>query len=84
VDSSKAGEMIAQQLEAIEKEYGESAEHDIGVVITIIEVRGPGTSELRVRHNLGGQPYRLVGYMRVAEEQALAGFRGGGEPPEGG
>ena len=52
--------------------------YSLGVVITIVEVTGTNSSELRIRHNLGGQPYRLVGYMRVAEEQALAGFRSGG------
>jgi hypothetical protein len=84
MDSSKAGQVIAEQMEAIEREYGDSDEHDIGVVITIVEVTGTNSSELRIRHNLGGQPYRLVGYMRVAEEQALAGFRsGGGRAPNG-
>jgi hypothetical protein len=75
MDSSKAGRVIAEQLEAIEQEYGDSDEHDIGVVITIIEITGPDGSELRVGHNLEDQPYRLVGLMRGAEERLLAMFR---------
>jgi len=80
MDASKAGRVIAEQLEAIEAEYGGSEEHEIGAVITILEITGPESSQLRLRHNLGGQPYRLLGYLRVAEEQALGPFRGrGGE-----
>ena len=79
MDPSRAGKVIAEQLEAIEADYGDSDEHDIGAVITIVEVTSEAGSELRVRHNLDGQPYRLVGFMRVAEEYALASFRA----PEG-
>ena len=79
MDASKAGRVIAEQLEAIEEEYADSEEHEIGTVITIVEVTGPNTSELRLRHNLAGQPYRLVGYLRVAEEQAMTPFRSRGE-----
>jgi hypothetical protein len=77
MDASKAGRVIAEQLEAIEEDYGHSDEHEIGAVITIVEVTGPTGSELRIRHNLENQPYRLVGFMRVAEEYALAAFRAG-------
>ena len=77
MDASKAGKVIAEQLEAIEKDYGDSAEHDIGAVITIVEVTGPDSSEVRIRSNLGGQPYRLLGFLRVAEEQAISQFRPG-------
>jgi hypothetical protein len=75
MDSSKAGKVIAEQLDAIEKDYGDSDEHDIGTVITIVEITGPDSSEVRVRSNLDGQPYRLLGFLRVAEEQAIAPFR---------
>ncbi len=77
MDSAIVGQLVAEQMEAIERDYGDSAEHDIGAVITIIEVRSPTSSDLRVRHNLGEAPYRLVGYMRVAEERVLSLFRGG-------
>ena len=76
MDASKAGKVIAEQLEAIERDYGDSDAHDIGAVITIVEVTGPDSSEVRIRSNLGGQPYRLLGYIRVAEEQAISQFRG--------
>jgi len=75
MDSSKAGQVIAEQLEAIEHDYGDSEEHEIGTVITIVEVIGPDKSELRIRHNLEGQPYRLLGFLRVAEDYALGPFR---------
>jgi hypothetical protein len=78
MDSSKAGKIVAEQLEAIEDDYGDSEEHDIGVVITIVEITGAdGSSELRIRNNLEDQPYRLVGYLRVAEEQVLSPWRSG-------
>jgi hypothetical protein len=76
MDSSVAGQVIAEQLEAIERDYAGSDDHQIGAVITIVEVTGPNSSELRVRSNLGGQPYRLLGFLRVAEEQAISQFRG--------
>jgi hypothetical protein len=82
MDSSVAGTVIAEQLAAIENEYGDVEDAEIGTVITIVEVRSSRGSDLRVRHNLGGQPYRLIGFMRVAEEITLSDFRGGQEPAE--
>jgi len=82
VDSSIAGKVVAEQLSAIEEEYSAVEDAEIGTVITIVEVRSPKGSDLRLRHNLGGQPYRLVGFMRVAEEIALRDFGGGQEPGE--
>lgn len=83
MDSAIVGQLVAEQMEAIERDYGASTDHEIGAVITIVEVRSPTSSDLRVRHNLGGAPYGLVGYMRVAEERVMAMFRNAGaEPPE--
>ena len=82
MDSSKAGKLIAEQMEEIENQYGDSDEHEIGTVITIVEVRSENGSELRIRHNLLGQPYRLVGYLRVAEDNALNAFRSSGQTDE--
>ncbi len=77
MDSSIAGKVIAEQLSAIEEQYGDVEDAEIGTVITIVEVRSPSGSDLRLRHNLVGQPYRLVGFMRVAQEIVLQDFRGG-------
>lgn len=82
MDSSIAGKVIAEQLSAIEEQYGDIQDAEIGAVITIVEVRSPQGSDLRLRHNLAGQPYRLVGFMRAAEEITLSDFRGGHEPAE--
>src|ERR1035437_5766582 len=73
MDSSEAGKVIAEQMEAIERDYGEGGQHEVGAVTTTVEFKGPDSSELRVRHNLEGQPYRVLGFLRVAEDYAEFG-----------
>ena len=52
LDQSKVGQHIAKQMEAIEADYGEDCE--IGDVCTIVEVRGPHGSHVRMRkHRIG-------------------------------
>jgi hypothetical protein len=77
MDISDAGKLIAEQMDAIEKDFGASKEHSIGAVITIVEVVGPEGTQLRLRTNLGGQPYRLLGYLAAAQDNALEAVKRG-------
>ena len=47
LDQSKVGRVVAEQMEAIENDYGDDCE--IGDVCTIVEVVGPHGSHVRVR-----------------------------------
>jgi hypothetical protein len=72
VDTSRAGRVIAEQMEALERDYGDDFE--IGAVITIVEIQGPEGSHFRMRNNIGN-PVMALGVMRMAEEQWLMGMR---------
>jgi hypothetical protein len=77
IDTTAAGKVFAAQMEAIDNDYGDSDDHRIGAVVTIIEVNGPNGSEFRVRNNLGN-PFMVLGIMRIAEHQLLgSGMQGG-------
>jgi hypothetical protein len=77
IDTTSAGKVIAAQMEAIEKDYEDTDDHQIGAVVTIVEVSGPNGSEFRVRNNLGN-PFMALGIMRIAEHQMLAGMQSEG------
>ena len=47
IDQSKIGRVVAEQMEAMEADYGDDCE--IGDVCTIVEVVGPHGSHVRVR-----------------------------------
>lgn len=67
---------VAQQMDAIEKDFPDGFE--IGRVITIVEVKGPGNEEppgLRVR--AGMYPWVALGMLKAAEK-----IVGGGQPDE--
>jgi hypothetical protein len=77
LDTSKAGQIIAEQMEALEKDYGETDEYEIGAVVTIVEVTGPEGSTLRIRNNLA-HPFMALGVLRLAEDEWIRFLRGGG------
>jgi hypothetical protein len=81
LDRAVLGKMASAQMEALEEDYGENENVEIGGVFTIVEVltrTGDGnvTSTIRKRHNLG-DPFRAVGIMRVAEQQILQTYSAG-------
>jgi hypothetical protein len=75
LDQSKIGRVVAEQMEAIENDYGDDCE--IGDVCTIVEVVGPHGSHVRVRSS-DMRPHSGLGLVRMAE-QAMLGNLGGTE-----
>ena len=90
LDASKIGQVVAEQMEALEGRFGDDCQ--IGDVCTIVEVLGPHGSQAAVRpvradrgeraHGRSDvRPHGLIGLLRMAETMALSGVRG--EPAEG-
>jgi hypothetical protein len=67
LDQSKIGKVVAEQMEAIEADYGDDCE--------IVEVIGPHGSHVRVRSS-DMRPHSGLGLIRMAE-QAMLGNLGG-------
>ena len=79
IDTTAAGKLIAEQMEAIEKDYEDRDDCKVGAVVAIVEVVGDDGAEFRVRNNLGNLPMTL-GVMRLAENQMiLASLQGNQE-----
>jgi hypothetical protein len=83
LDQSIVGQVVTEQMEAIERDHGNDPDVQIGSVITIVEVlKREGTeafsSNVRIRTNLG-DPYRVLGLMRAAEQNIVQGFN---PPPD--
>jgi hypothetical protein len=57
MNSSKLGNLVAEQIAAIEDDYGEQGE--IRGVCSIVEVVGPKGPEVRVRLDCAGPPHAL-------------------------
>ena len=71
MDVSGAGQMAAQQMEAIENDFEGKEGYEIGMMISIVQIVGPdGTLQNRVTHNAPA-PFIALGLMRVAEEAIL-------------
>jgi hypothetical protein len=71
MDISLAGQMAAEQMEAIETDYEGREGYQIGVMINIVQIIGPdGTIENRIQHNAAA-PFIALGLMRVCEELVL-------------
>src|SRR6516165_4254069 len=71
MDVSRAGQMAAEQMEAIESTYEGREGYEIGLMINIVQIVGPnGEIENRVQHNAAA-PFMALGLMRVAEELIL-------------
>jgi hypothetical protein len=79
IDTSKAGQQIAAQMEAIEKDFEDQEGFSLGPIITIVGVQNEeGGVLFRLRHNLG-HPALLLGTMRLAEDQWIDHMKQGGE-----
>jgi hypothetical protein len=74
MDTSKAGRLIAEQMDALERDYGEKDGYEIGAMITIVEIAGPRGSHFRMRSNIGN-PAMALGVMRMAEDEWLRSMR---------
>ena len=64
LDQSKVGQVVAQQMEALEADYDEDCE--IGDVCAIVEVLGPHGSAVRVRGS-DMRPRIMIGLLRMSE-----------------
>lgn len=78
LDQSIVGQVVSEQMEAIERDHGDDPDVEIGSVITIVEVlKREGeeafASNVRIRTNLG-DPYRVLGLIRAAEQNIIQGF----------
>jgi hypothetical protein len=68
IDQARVGAHIAEQMEAIERDYGDDCE--IGDICTVVEVLGPHGSHVRVRPS-DARPHVGVGLLRWAEATLL-------------
>jgi|HubBroStandDraft_2_1064218.scaffolds.fasta_scaffold402296_2 hypothetical protein len=74
MDTTAAGRLVAEQMEALEEDFGD--EFEIGAVVTIVEVRGPDGSAFRIRNNLGDGA-QVLGVLRLAEDEWIRHMRPG-------
>jgi len=75
LDGSVLGNCASEQMEALDRDYGDDEDAQIGGAITIVEVlkkQGEDSygSNVRMRHNVG-DPYRVLGLLRAAEQNFL-------------
>lgn len=85
LDQTTIGKLVTEQMQALEQDYDDGTEHQIGAVITIVEILTPEgeatpegqafRSDIRSRNNVG-DPFRALGLMRVAEQSILQGADG--------
>lgn len=76
LDQSKVGQHIAQQMEAIEADYGDREEqYVIGDICTIVEVRGPEGAQVRMRSSASAA-HATLGLLKIAEQIALSNYGG--------
>lgn len=75
IDTSAAGKQIAEQMEAIEKDFEDKDGYQLGAIITIVGVEGPEGANFRVRSN-AGHPGMTLGVMRLAEDEFIRALRG--------
>lgn len=79
LDQSKVGQHIAEQMDAIESDYGDREEDwVIGDICTIVEVRGPEGAEVRMRSS-ASSPHSTLGLLKMGELFAISQL-GGGQP----
>jgi hypothetical protein len=86
LDRTVLGACASEQMEALDRDYGEDENVQIGAVMTIVEVlqqQGEDeegnvqfASNVRMRHNLG-DPYRAIGILRAAEQNLIQSVSGG-------
>jgi len=76
LDQTKIGQVITEQMTALELQYGEDCE--IGDVCTIVEVVGPHGSTVRVRSS-DPRSHVTLGLLRVAEATMLESYEPDGD-----
>jgi len=76
LDQRKVGQHIAEQMEAIEADYGDRDEQfTIGDICTIVEVRGPeGGAQVRMRSSTPAT-HATLGLLKIAEQIALSNYQ---------
>jgi hypothetical protein len=74
LDATKMGQVVAEQMEALEERFGDDCE--IGDVCTIVEVVGPHGSSVAIRRSTDVRPHGLIGLLRMAEAMALSDIQG--------
>lgn len=77
IDTSSAGTQVAEQMEAIERDYEDKDGYTVGAIVTIIGIDGPEGGGFRIRSN-AGHPAMTLGVMRLAEDEFIRAMRGGG------
>jgi hypothetical protein len=80
LDQSKMGQVVAEQMEALEADYDSGCE--IGDVCTIVEVLGPHGSHVRVRGS-DMRPHIMIGLLRMSEGFFVGNLSGEGSGEEG-
>lgn len=85
LDQTTIGTLVTEQMQALEKDYDDGEDHQIGAVITIVEIltpQGEGTSEgqafrseIRSRNNVG-DPFRALGLLKIAEQGIIGNLAG--------
>jgi hypothetical protein len=73
LDASKIGQVVAEQMEALEERFGDDCQ--IGDVCTIVEVLGPHGSSVAMRPGADVRPHGLIGLLRMAEQMATGSVR---------
>ncbi len=73
LDQTKMGQVVAEQMEALESRYGDDCE--VGDVCTIVEVVGPHGSSVSVRSS-EARPHTTIGLLRMAEAMMLRSLGG--------
>jgi hypothetical protein len=85
LDQTTIGKLVTEQMQALEGDYDDGREHQIGSVITVVEILTPEgeatpegqafRSDVRSRHNVG-DPYRALGLLRIAEQAIIRSVEG--------
>jgi hypothetical protein len=76
MDVSKAGKVVAEQMGALERDYGDKEDYEVAGVISVVVVQGPDGAQLRIRSNMSN-PAMTLGVMRMAEDEYLRALRRG-------
>jgi hypothetical protein len=73
LDQTKMGQVVAEQMEALESRFGDDCE--VGDVCTIVEVVGPHGSSVSVRSS-EARPHTTIGLLRMAEAMMIRSIGG--------
>lgn len=79
LDQTKMGQVVAEQMEALESRFGDDCQ--IGDVCTIVEVIGPHGSSVSVRSS-EARPHTTIGLLRMAEAMMVRTLGGQDEGEE--